>query len=262
MKEPPTGWQAYMQGRQNADHVLKELFQLIRFAQAIVYLAAWSAALPALLLLHYRFGSRFFNVVIMISTLVVFRLGLDFFGSRSGWGGSEPSNAAAVATWACGIAFLVHLAWSSVDLYRGVEWHSRSGGMPYPFWRYVPGGSNPMTVERFYEPALVVAAALILREYDDPFWRAVLISGGCLFVMKAIEYDRTRTTVLDQIDQKIEGEAIDELMQERIGDKGRAWRTKGYTGAMTRVEQIKAAGAPDAEALLAESTDTNSDTDR
>ena len=246
-EQDPGLWQSYMKSRRSWEENFKEIVQILKVFQGIAYVVSWSLSMPALVLLHYRFGARFFRIVVVAGAIGAYWACMHIF-RESTWGGpSEPSTAAVIGAWLCGSALAVHLIWVTIDINRGIEWHTRSSGMPLPLWRFLPRGHDPMTVERFYEPLLVIIVALILRSGEDPFWRAVLLSGGCLFVLKAIEFDMLRSQVLDQIDQRIEGE----VMQELIEQKTSGWKTKGFTGAMTVVNQLKASESPDAVEILA-----------
>lgn len=214
-------WKGWKTGEQICAEVSKEWKAFAGlFRSLCLLLLAYPTLIAEVFLHHGRFGARRLNTVSLAVGLGLVLL----FTVRT-------RNSSTAEQWV-GVTILIgfivlaglHLYDTWRDQRRGVRWHSRSVGLPYPFWRHFPGGQNPAFVMRYYEPLAVFIVGTLVSVLAGPEGALIQMVGGLLWVKHTMQDWHIRAQVLDQIDQQIEGEA----MAEMVEGKRSPWEGEGF----------------------------------
>lgn len=237
--------QAWVKGTERGQQIQQQYQTLLGLLQGIFRIIAWVISIPIEVFLHHSFGVRYLNPVSIFLGMIVLFIGLIATGSLDG----EVSLAGALILLLYTMLALGHALWAYRQERRGVRWHSRSAGIPWGFWKFLPVG-DPGNIVRVYEPVLVGLLGLALTASDDRYGIFLIVMAMTVWARRWVESWELRSRVLDQIDEQIEAEMMADLVQE----KRSPWDTHGYV-----IPQVAIAAAKSMNSVSVEEAVTNLD---
>ena len=196
---------------QRFDGYDKFVLGILRGLRALVYVTVMALAIPVEVLIHRKFGVRHLNLGTMVLGFVVM-LALHALLVPLLIGEAAIVVGGVMVT-AYVIAAVVHSALVWLRDRKGEPWHSRCSGLPYPFWKILPGGGNPFFVASVYEPALLLGLGVLIS-FASAYGAVLIAAGLALFFKRWIEAWQIRDQVLDKLDSEIEGAAISKFVED------------------------------------------------
>jgi len=188
---------------------------------------------PARLMMHYNIGERAISPLsVVFHTAIILFVGIAL-------GGGFPVIGFAVAFV---VIATIHYVVIFMRRAQGKEWHSRSMGESLPFLRYLPFAKNNFILHVFYEPILFVIVTGLLTQNSPQMGLYLLFVTVSIILQVQLEYSAARDAYLDQVDQKIEGEIMKEMMAGKPITNTRGATTAGsVVGTLSGMSEEKRA---------------------
>jgi len=163
-------------------------------------------------LFRHHFGERYLKPSTLakgMACLALYLIGMRMYAAGSS---GNPDASVPVASWLAWFGFATaFLFFASVHMFAAVrrrvmfrDEYSYSGGRLWPFWMKLPLVADEWDFERFYEPAIIIAAGVALLFWKNWFGVYLVLAGASAFLVARSKYRTRRDLELDTLDTRTE----------------------------------------------------------